>query len=696
MPEGFNHIHGSDDVSSAELAACETLRIALDRSWSAMMLYEDRHAARTRAMSECELALRACPGESVRLRVSAEGWGIGGGTEVGAARAASGELPRLLFAMDLVAIELSTSLDAAAIERVLGVVFRARAESLRGSALTGELRASVGDRASLLPVHSGVLTLVEGTIERNGHGAGARTIEPGTWTEFVDAMLDAQTSPDSTNGSSGGALAALLAGATSHTTLTRDMAEVGHRLAELPRNEREAASERIARWVATLSPETRDSLLAMKDGTAEGTGKLLHALAGRLPIDQIVSALELSSGSAVSLNSRHNLLLFSKLSSLAMDQSVDLQKRVIAAIEQVGDREGGGASHGSAAIGMVGDLLRPVHADDFTPEDYRERLQSLASVMLRTASSVKDPEELATNALGARIAEIGEHILNTTRHTPTPGFFSHVQRSIVPALVAGRLDLYLSWGRLTTVDAGPASRTLNDHLCSRPVLHAALALAARQPSERDRLLALLTAWNPRSARLVMEFVEGAQNAPTTAENDWIHLLDRWLAGATNDCTCGDFVQAVERGKLSTEAMIAMLARASADTREGVLAKVVHHHVRAVRRRGYALCEALEGRWSGERLREAILDSDGEIAALGQSRLARDVSPDDLCAMLRTLSLTVSRDEARLARALVRVLESIPGNDEVKRALRVWRFSPARVRAGLLRDTTMSDEKGAAA
>jgi hypothetical protein len=53
-------------------------------------------------------------------------------------------------------------------------------------------------------------------------------------------------------------------------------------------------------------------------------------------------------------------------------------------------------------------------------------------------------------------------------------------------------------------------------------------------------------------------------------------------------------------------------------------------------------------------------------------------------MLRSLAMSVSEEEARLAQAVARVLERAPQDECVRKTLRMWRYSPVRLRAGLLR------------
>lgn len=140
------------------------------------------------------------------------------------------------------------------------------------------------------------------------------------------------------------------------------------------------------------------------------------------------------------------------------------------------------------------------------------------------------------------------------------------------------------------------------------------------------------------------------------------------------------------------AMLAVLRRVGAADQARAMDPLAASEDVVVRRRVHALWDAMGLRWPGSRIRRAILDGDPEIAARGQSRLARDATAAELCGMLRSLVLSVSSDEARLAQAVARVLERAPQDEEVRKALKAWRYSPVRLRAGMLPRAS----KGAAA
>ena len=61
-------------LSSPFLLGFDEIERALDRAWSAVMLYEVGHAARTRAMDACLRAVRAVGEERVVVRVCEQGW----------------------------------------------------------------------------------------------------------------------------------------------------------------------------------------------------------------------------------------------------------------------------------------------------------------------------------------------------------------------------------------------------------------------------------------------------------------------------------------------------------------------------------------------------------------------------------------------------------------------------------------------
>ncbi len=73
-------------------------------------------------------------------------------------------------------------------------------------------------------------------------------------------------------------------------------------------------------------------------------------------------------------------------------------------------------------------------------------------------------------------------------------------------------------------------------------------------------------------------------------------------------------------------------------------------------------------------------------------MERGASTAELCGILRSLALAVSEEEAKLAQAIARVLERAPQDDDIRKALKMWRYSPVRLRASLLR----KGRKGAAA
>lgn len=486
--------------------------VALDRAWSALMLYEPGHAARTRALEEGAAKRCAFGVARVALRVGPEGWLDEAGVVRGGV---GGELARLLHRLDVVAIELGSSLDATRLERLLGVLARARVEAWRGAALEGEVRAGVGEAAAVVPVRTSMLTLVEGAAE--GAKAGAGAVSDGvTWAGLADALLGAGANGESGADALEERLESMIAGATCQASVAREVNGLGHRLADLPEAERERASARIAKWMSGLPSSTRAALLAMNGPDSAGAGKLLHALAGKLPIEQIISALEGSGAGGGNLNARHNLMLFSKLSSLAMDQSVDLQRRVLRAMEQIGASRGvvgvvGGG--GGETLRAVEQLLQPNRADDFTPKEYRERLSDLSQGMLRTASRLKDPEELSLDSLRVRVGEIGAY-LTRDGTAPSAGVMAHLGRAILPTLSKGSMEALLAAaravGRCGASEAGTveatAGRALREAVLAPETIHAALELAGKLEPARTPLLEMIGTLGVVGIDRVVEYV----------------------------------------------------------------------------------------------------------------------------------------------------------------------------------------------
>ncbi len=635
------------------------------------------------------------------LRVDARGWSCATHT-TGAP--GGGDLARLLHALDVVAVDLSSAIDERRLESVLEMLARARAEAWRGAALEGEVRAVVGDAANLVPVRTGRLTLVEDdrSPEVPAAGQGVRAV---SWTELADVLLGSGTSEGERGEVIEGRLTAMLADATVHGNASREMAQMGRFLDQLPQDQKEIASARIAKWMGALPAETREALLAMNDETAPGIGKLLHALAGRLPIEHLLSALEQSTSSAPGSNARHNLLLFSKLSALAMDKSVDLQKRVLDAMHRLGTPGGSSIStggDGGSTFSAIGRLMEPNQADDFTPTDYRDRLQALAQEMLRSAAASKDPDELSNERSRVRVGEIVSYILdNRAGEAPSHGLLEHLARAIAPTLHDDRLDAFEAAARAgqAWADAGSSTDELRtsakglvEKLLDPAVFEAALSVAGRHPSERDRFLKLLDALGERALDRVIESMPAIRSSIHSSRGEWIDALERWIAGRERSWTVDDIVRLARGPSLSDRAILALMRRVPITTQARAIDTMATMQDDATRRRAYALWDALCPRWTGAQIRHAILDRDPQIASMGQARLARDATTNELCGMLRSLAMSVSEEEARLAQAVARVLERAPEDECVRKTLKMWRYSPVRLRAGLLRKGV----KGAAA
>lgn len=674
---------------------------ALDRAWAAVALYDQGHAARARALAECVRGLREAGMPRLVLRVDARGWACAAHTP---GASTGGDLARLLHALDVVAMDISPAIDERRLELMLEMLARARAEAWRGAALEGEVRAVVGDAASLTPVRTGRLTFVEGDATP-GVSAGGEGVRAVSWAELADVLLKSGEGQGEQGDAIGERLTSMLAGATTHGSVPREMAQVGRLLAELPHEQQEIASARIAKWMGTLPAATREALLAMNDETTPGIGKLLHALAGRLPIEHILSALEQSTSSAPRSNARHNLLLFSKLSALAMDKSVDLQKRVLDVMSRLGTSGSSpisGEGEGVSALSAIGRLMEPNQADDFTPSDYRDRLQSLSQEMLRSAAASKDPDELSHERLRVRVGEIVSYILeHQAGNAPSRGLLEHLARAILPTLQDQRLDAFaeaacagLKW---TEAGSSPdelrtSAQGLLEKLLDPAVFHAAISVAGRQPSEHDRFLKLLDALGERALDRVIESLPEIRGSIHASRGEWIDVLERWVAGRARLWTVEEIVRLAKGPSLSDRAMLALMRRLPVATQARAIDEMATMKDDATRRRAYTLWEDLCPRWTGAQIRHAILDRDPQIARMGQARLARDATTSELCGMLRSLAMSVSEEEARLAQAVARVLERSPQDECVRKALKMWRYSPVRLRAGLLR----KGAKGAAA
>lgn len=657
---------------------------ALDRALAGVTLYEPDHPARRGALRACVEAIRASADGVISLRVGPAGWEDASQAD---AKAMGGELARTLCALDIVAIELSSSLDEARLSELLSMIAHARAEGCRGSALETRAKSITGAGAVLHPIRTGALTMVEsgnvGTARGNGACGSASS-----WSDFVDAMLNPGVGGDASEGGLERRLASLVGGGSPPASLGPDLARLGSRLGELSEEEHQAASSRLANWLGGLPAETRDSLLSMSTPQSEGTSHLLHALAGRLPLEQILGALERRPGGEGSLHARHNLMLFSKLSTLAMDSSVDLQKRVLGAMQRLG-----GAS-AAAPLRAVEQLLQPNRADDYTPQEYRERLLTLSKSMTQAAMCLKDASELGDEALLVRVGEIAAYLIeHDTSRPPGLGVFTHLARAIPADLARGSLTTIqvaartsAGWSKADQ-DVGhevrDAARALGERVFAHDHMLGALAIAGRNASRRESVLTLLEAAGRAGVEAVMACLAGVRHATDSHAGAWTSALEAWLSSRAFPSGVEGLAQHAKDGTLSLRALLGMVRAMPREARESLLQDACAWKDPVVRRCAYALLDEIEPRWTGPQIRRAILDEDAEVAARGEAHLSRDASEAELCSMLRSLTLSVSADEARLARAVAHVLELRPKSEDILSAIKAWRFSPARVRAGLL-------------
>lgn len=272
---------------------------------------------------------------------------------------------------------------------------------------------------------------------------------------------------------------------------------------------------------------------------------------------------------------------------------------------------------------------------------------------------------------------------------PSAGVLAHFERALAmmiegdgPVNGAHAAAVAASALQRTDADSAPARTALAARLASIDVMRPLLTRSAANESARGEVLRVLSQLGPPGTLALATFMSEQIPSPKNADASWLARLERYLADEA-PLDASSTARVVESEAISLSAAASALRRGPTEAMHATLAPMLDSDDPAHRRRAYALLDVLTPTWPGDHIRCALLDADPAVAALGRRRLAKDVSTRELCGLLRSLAMSITKREAVLARAVLEIIEQRSEDQDVRQALRAWRFSPGRLRVGLL-------------
>gem|GEM_PF-1660925 len=600
------------------------------------------------------------------------------------------DLALLLHDLDIAAVELHPGLTVDQLEMFLQTLAQARKQKLGGEKLLEAFAAYSIDKIRLYSIDYRTLNFAAGTDEGRDNKLSSEDI----WAQMARLLTDTAAIPTY------GALQHLANEIASQIyryegvgvqVLREQMHQVVQSMHSRPAEQHDMIRTRMATFVAGLNDNLRQDLLRITSRQQDNTLSLLTELAAELPVEDLTAAL-----SGVALKGHRSpeemLRLVKKLIDICRRQPRDASK-----LHDILQRWGIYPEMLKADTqdlrGALFELFQHRSQTDFNPEDYKPQLDACseakpALAFLNSAARYEDP--FNRDKVRSHAARIAAQLLGKQDEDQ--------YHSSLFAYVDTATDLLLELGNIKTVRQAAAAAQRHRLL--------------KTNSDDTRLAAQGYLDNLKKPRRIDAIINSAYGKGQLAP-EALDLLGK--VGGPALCVVLDF--RARQGWPALEPIFPIIRRLKNRETVTFLEKLLDHAQFKVRR------EALNTLWeiddrpeSVERyLRLALHDADCRIGFAAIQRLAQwdtmqslellqayiegklsrrlpplyhcrraaEVLTDRgeagikrLCRVLRFLS--TSPLKARRARLIADILQPQADAVEVGKALKSWRFSPARL------------------
>lgn len=449
----------------------------------------------------------------------------------------------------------------------------------------------------------------------------------------------------------------------------------------LPAQDQEAALANLRPLVATLGDRFRAQLLNPANSTP-ASWRVLASVADSLPTEDIRRALQTISEQPVQL-SVEAAAVFAKLATTlppdamtpAAHSARDLACEVLCADE-------------ATLAQRIGSVLRVHHTDDFSPQDYRERIVTLASSCVTPGDKIAHASSFDPTSLRRQFA----HILAATAvlRPENSGIREELMAHADDVIAAEGPELFLDLAerapeiaaatlKPTFLVAALASPVCSEHQrsrltsrCSAGELAALLHLLAETPSRPARIAAgaLLVAVAldefggalTRSGTAATAFA--ALSLVQTLPDDRAAMLCRTLLGHSDASVRAEALRVASSSSLLHDFEVMKMLHDPADA---VATQTVH--VLANRPDGDALVTSVLAKWPSP---------DARFDLLARSLLSRESGLDAAASLLDQFTASADRAHSTLADRLAAHLRPHKGHARVAAALRRHRLSLSRI------------------
>ncbi len=449
----------------------------------------------------------------------------------------------------------------------------------------------------------------------------------------------------------------------------------------LPAPDQEAALANLRPLIATLGDRFRTQLLNPANATP-ASWRVLASVADSLPTADIQRALQTISQQPVQL-SVEAAAVFAKLASTlpadaitpAAHAAKDLACEVLCADE-------------ATLAQRIGSVLRVHHSDDFSPQDYRERIVTLASSSVAPGDKLAHASAFKPAALQTQFA----HILAAA------AVLRPESARIRDELLAHTDDVIAAEGPEVFLDLADRVPDAAGHILGPAFLVAALASTACSEEQQSRLMSrcgapelgavlrLLAEQPSRSARVAVgslmagvptdqlcEALTATETAATafaalslvqTLPNERAATLCRTLLTHTDASIRAEALRVACTSSLLSDAEVMHML---SDPADAVATQTV---------------QVLAGRPDGDSLVAAVLSQwtspDARFDLLAQSLLGRESGLDVAASLLNQFTASADRAHSTLADRLAAHLRPHKSRPAVAAAIRRHRLSLARI------------------